>query len=391
MKCVKHSRYIPGEERPGFLLPNPTEWDSVGAFFSNTKNSGGGMARGALSYQELIGLQEANFLAGFARNAFQPASVDLSITGEAYRLRGTILPQHGKSVRELLRSVTLFRQDLGQPLEVGPTYAIKVRDTVRLPKELYGYANPKSSTGRNDIQCRLLADGTASFDSVPAGFRGELWVLVSTRHFRLDETELRIEYEKHHFLYRPDGRPLEFDDITVSDHDGSLVLCIDLGTERVIGYRARLSGQAPVLVFSKRGHRVNDFWEPIERSKRREVLFEQERFYIYYTLDGVRVPPGFAAELVAMDARLGEFRSHYAGFIDSGWGYGRRGTEKGWPLVLEVRPFDDNLIVRHGQPIARIRYERVREIPSVVYGEREGSHYIRQRGAMLSKQFQPAK
>ena len=366
------------------------------------------MARGALPYQELIALQEAGFLSGFEPDSFQPASVDASITGEIYRLLGGILPYYGENIRDLLKWSSLFRQDSSKPLEAGESYLCKVKEGVRLPKEIYSYSNPKSSAGRNDIQVRLLADGVPRFDSVPAGFEGELWVLVSSKHFplklsegdrvtqlrifdrntRFDETEMRIVYGKHSLLYRPDGRPLRYDELKISDNDGSLILTLDLETSDIVGYEAKPVGQTPVLAFSQKGHRVENFWQPIERPGSGIVVLKQGRFYIFYTLERPIVPIEFAAEMVPMDERSGEFRSHYAGFIDPGWGCGRERSEKGWPLVLEVRPFDDNLIIRHNQPICKLKYERVRQEPEKVYGE-TGSNYTFQRGAMLSKHFRP--
>lgn len=361
---------------------------------------------GAFSIQELKELQKSGFFQNFEEDSFQPASVDLSVSEEIYRIKGSILPRHGESIRELLKEVRYFQHNIANPLEPGATYLCKIREKVRLPKEFYGYANPKSSTGRNNIHVRLVADSGPRYDTITRGFSGELWLMVSSKNFllqlspgdrlsqlrvfnsdtRLQESEMMDVYEKEKLLWRRNGEMLKHEKLKISDHDGSLILTINLNTHDVIGYRARPRGQSPVLVFNRRDHSVSDFFIPIERLKNNTVVLENGQFYIFCTSEWVRVPVGFAAEMAAMDEHSGEFRSHYAGFIDPGWGYGRNGKIKGLPLVIEVVPFDDNLIVRSGQPICKLKYEKVRKIPEVVYGE-TGSHYTSQTNALLSKHF----
>lgn len=244
------------------------------------------------------------------------------------------------------------------------------------------------------------------FDTVPCGFQGELWALISSGHFlvkltpgdtvlqlrifdqdtRFDETEMQIVYPLHQFLWTGSGDPLRYDDLRISDHDGSLILTVDLGSAELVGWRARPRGQAPILNFGKAGHRPEDFFEPIEHLRKKRLMLEEGAFYVFYTREAVRVPAIFAAEMGAVDERSGEFRSHYAGFIDPGWGHGRNGGHKGWPLVLEMRPFSRNVIVVDGGPVCKLRYEHVRAEPTRVYGETD-SHYVGQRGAMLSKHF----
>lgn len=364
------------------------------------------MKLGALPYQDLIALQEKGFLSGFSESSFQPASVDLSLTDEIYRLRGAILPKLGEDFRSLLKAAGRFKHNIAEPLEPGISYLCRIAESVRLPKNLYGYANPKSSTGRNDIQVRIVAPGVPRFDSLPYGFKGELWVLISSKHFlvkltagdrvsqirifnkdtRFNEKEIKNFYNRYPLLCRPIGRPFRYEELKVKDRDGSLILTVDFRSSAIVGYRARPAAQAPILIFSRFGHRWSDFFEEIERPKEGYLTLEMGKFYIFYTYERVRVPFNLAAEMVAMDERSGEFRSHYAGFIDPGWGIGPQGRGRGWQLVLEIRPFDDNLIVRHGQPICKLRYERLQSVPKMIYGQTD-SHYVCQQGAMLSKHF----
>lgn len=353
-------------------------------------------------------MMASGFLKGFGEQSLQPASVDLTMGEECYRAWGSALPLPGRRVRDFLRAATLFRHDLAQPLEPGATYLARVAEEVQLPPQFFGATNAKSTTGRVDIHVRLLGDGVPRFDTVPCGFSGELWFLISSGHFlaqltpgdalaqlrisddntRFDESELQEIWPKHKFLWTPRGRPLAPQDLAISDRDGSLILTIDLGTPRVVGYRAKYRGDAPVLVFNRGGHNPDDFFEMIERPKKRRLMLDQGGFYIFFTREYLRVPPMLAGELVAYDARSGEFRSHYAGFFDPGWGYGESGEHKGWPATLEMRPFVRNVIAVDGGPVCRLQYEWMRGRPVRIYGE-TGSHYGFQNGPRLSRHFDP--
>lgn len=361
--------------------------------------------RGALPYQELEQMTASGFFSGFREEHLQPASVDLAIGEECYRAKGSVLPLPGVRVREFLRAATLFRHDLAQPLEPHATYLVKVAQEIRLPTQFYGFTNAKSTTGRVDIHVRLVADGVPRFDTIPRGFGGELWFLVSSGHFlvkltpgdalsqlrvfdhdtRFDESEMQATYPQHQFLWTPKGRPLAHHDLKISDHDGSLILTLDLGTARVVGYRARAHADV-VLAFNRYDHNPDDFFEVIERSVKRRLRLDRDGFYIFFTKEYLRVPPTMAAELAAVDERSGEFRSHYAGFFDPGWGYGEGGEHKGWPATLEVRPFVRDVIAVDGGPVCRVRYEWMREKPAKTYGETD-SHYTFQKGPRLSKHF----
>lgn len=364
------------------------------------------MSQGALPIQEMEEMIHAGYLTGFP-TPLQPASADMSIDEEAYRVRGSICPLPSMTVRELLKKISIFPHDLEQPLEPGATYFIRSRQSVSLPEGVYGYCNPKSSTGRVDLHVRLVADGVMSYDTIPAGFNGELWFVVSSHNFlaelqpgealsqarffdsdtRLDETSMQFVYNKYKLLWL-NGKPIPYKKLLRTVRDGSLCLTLDLKSEKIVGYRAKQKEQAGrVLELAKKGgHKLSDFFEPIPRPESGMLLLEQGRFYILVTRESVRVPPQFACEMVAIDERMGEYRSHYAGFIDPGWGCGNDGKMKGAPLVLEMRPFEQSVYVTHGGPVCRLRYERMRAIPRLLYGM-TGSHYANQKGPRLSKHF----
>ncbi len=362
--------------------------------------------KGALPSQMIRELLRAGYVTNAREENIQPASLDLTLSDEIYRVDGLFLPKANESVRDALEKVTPIPVPPDSVFEVGVPYLARLNEKLKLPADVYAYTNPKSSTGRTDVKVSLVADGISRFDSAGSpGYTGELWVFIEPKSFRIrlpkDEAlvqmrffnaDMRIRedslasvYSTEKFLYSKDGNPIPFDALTISDRDGGVILTVDLEGD-MIGYRS--DGCAGILDFSKRNfYDPADFFTPITRPPRGALFLRKGSFYIFYTREYVRVPAGFATEMAPVDIRNGEFRSHYAGFIDPGWGWGDKGEVQGRPLVLEVRPFDDNILLYHGQPICKLIYERMADIPDLVYGERSGSHYFSQTGPVLSKHF----
>jgi dCTP deaminase len=132
-------------------------------------------------------------------------------------------------------------------------------------------------------------------------------------------------------------------------------------------------------------HRGEDFFEPVRRPTGGYLFLEQNRFYILATRERIVVPADLACEMVPFEATAGEFRAHYAGFFDPGWGI-KDGKAVGAPAVLEVRPHQDGLILRHGQPICAMAYEVLSRPCTRLYGVC-GNTYADQSGPRLSKHF----
>lgn len=330
----------------------------------------------------------------------QPASLDLRLGATAYRLRASFLPGEGASVVDKLDYLSLHELDLraGAVLETGGVYLVPVLESLALPDDVSASANPKSSTGRIDVFTRLIADRSVAFDQITAGYRGPLWVEVSPRTFpikvrqgsrlsqvrfrhgdaRLDDAELVALHARQPLV---DREPPRF--------DHGLTLSIDLagaGPDTLIGYRARRH-TAVLDVDAKAAHDVRDFWEPITAHGRASLILDPDEFYILVSREAVQVPPETAAEMVAIDPLVGEFRVHYAGFFDPGFGHAPAGG-KGSRAVLEVRSHDVPFILDHGQTIGRLVYERMAELPETLYGQGIGSNYQAQ-GLKLSKHFRP--
>jgi dCTP deaminase len=286
------------------------------------------------------------------------------------------------------------------PLEVGVPYLVRIDGKWKLPSTLYGYANPKSSTGRNAFFCRTVADDVRMYDAlVGTGWRGELWVLARADYYPLlvspglavsqirlfdgkaflDDLHAELAIQKTGLLFDEHGEKLSFHDM--DRHADSFLLTLHVG--HATGFECW--GTRKVLDLRKKGfYEPYDFFKPIE-SRNGTYVLRKGCFYILTTRERVMVPPDLSAELRAIDPRLGEFRSHAAGYIDPGWGYGVSGEEKGRPITLEVIPQED-MLVRNGQTIARLRYEYMKEVPEMAYDAAE-SNYTDQRSARLSKHF----
>ena len=303
----------------------------------------------------------------------QPASIDLRLAEDAYRLSASFLPGRDRSVVDVLQEpgIQMHRVELtnaGTVLETGCVFLVPLMERIRLPLNVGARANPKSSTGRIDVFTRLVTNRTATFDEAPSLYSGPLYLEISPRTFPiLVRPGDRLAQLR---LYR--GKHKVTSEKTVS---------IDLRSsdDGPVGWRAKR--HAGVVDLRKIGsHSVADFWEPVYPHRGRIVLNPDE-FYILASQESVKVPIGQAAEMAPIAPELGEFRAHYAGFFDPGFG----GNKGGSRAVLEVRSRDVPFILEHGQPVAKLIYEPMATKPSLGYGK-TGSHYQGQ-GLRLSKHF----
>ncbi|MBL4646445.1 MAG: 2'-deoxycytidine 5'-triphosphate deaminase, partial [Rhizobiales bacterium] len=297
----------------------------------------------------------------------------------------------------------------GAVLETGCVYLVPLQESLELPGgllELPGglsaSANPKSSTGRLDIFTRVLADRTTEFDQIPEGYHGPLYLEISPRTFpivvRPGSRLSQIRFRRGH-PQLDDAALTELHKITplvigAEPHISSgLTFSIDLKPAfdgAPIGYRGKRHS-AVVDVDQPGAYEVLDFWEPIYARGPAELILDPDQFYILVSREAVQVPPGFAAEMVPYDPLVGEFRVHYAGFFDPGFGHTKdeNGAYTGSRAVLEVRSHEVPFILEHGQIIGRLVYEPMLEAPKALYGIDMKSNYQGQ-GLKLSKHFKPA-
>jgi dCTP deaminase len=337
----------------------------------------------------------------------QPASIDLRLGDVAYRVRASFLPGPGTAVTSKLEDLTLHVIDLsrGAVLETGCVYVVPLLESLALPPDIAAAANPKSSTGRLDVFTRVIADGVGSFDQIPAGYTGQLYAEICPQTFPVlvrrgsTLTQLRLRRgdprESDSQLAAMHARePIVSGGLAtggVADIDNGVALSVDLtphpeaGTQGLIGYRA-VRNTGVVDVDKVGGCAIEDFWEPLRaRGDKRRLILDPDQFYILASKEAVCIPPTHAAEMLPFNPLVGEFRVHYAGFMDPGFGHKSSGGT-GARVVLEVRSHKVPFILEDGQIIGRLVYERLLEIPETVYGSGIGSHYQSQ-GLKLSKHF----
>ena len=309
----------------------------------------------------------------FESDQIQPASIDLRLGPKAYRMRASFLPGRGNQVSGFLnRDLVMHELDLssGAVLETGCVYLVPLIENLNLPKEITGAANPKSSTGRIDVFVRMVTDGADRFDLAPAGYSGPLYVEISPRTFSILAREgdrlLQLRLRRGH--HQPTR------EITFS---------VDLkhGNDDIAGYRAKR--HCGVLDLMRVGqHAVEDFWEPV-RPHRGSIILDPGEFYILASKEIVVIPVMEAAEMAPIAPEFGEFRAHYAGFFDPGFGVDAPEGR----AVLEVRSREVPFILTDGQPVGRLVFEPMTGAPEVPYGHAGSSSNYQGQGLKLSKHF----
>ena len=358
---------------------------------------------GILPYQslrELVRQQEISAAEPIREDQVQPASLDLRLGPVAYRVRASFLPGPTARVEERIAAYGMHRFDLtaGAVLERGCVYVVPLLESLRLPSRVAGLANPKSSTGRLDIFTRLIADRSDEFDRVPAGYAGPLYAEIAPRTFsivvragsRLNQLRLRrgggplgdAALKRLHQL-----SPLVTGPDGLSDIAGGIAVSLDLAGEAgdgPVGYKARKHTDL-IDIDRAQHYEPLDFWEPIARRREARLILDPDDFYIVASREWVSVPPDHAAEMTPYNPVVGEFRAHYAGFFDPGFGWAEAGG-RGSRAVLEIRSHEVPFAMEHGQVVARLAYEPLTDRPDRLYGAGIGSSYQRQ-GLALGKHF----
>ena len=306
----------------------------------------------------------------FAPDQVQPASLDLRLGARVWRVRASFLPGLGRKVADRIADVAMHELDLtgGAVLERGCVYIAELAERLKLPPGVAARGNPKSSTGRVDVFVRTLTDHGPAFDDVAEGYHGPIYLEIAPQTFSvLVRTGTRLNQLR---LKRGHAEVLSIRSVGV-----------DLES-RLAGFRARRHAGVIDLDLED-GHDPRDFWEPLE-PRRGELLLDPGEFYVLASKEAVHIPVDQAAEMTPIDPAVGEFRVHYAGFFDPGFGapetdsVGARG-------VLEVRSHETPFLLEDGQTVARLVFEPLTQRPTRLYGE-DGSHYQRQ-GLKLSKHF----
>ncbi|HVC32185.1 MAG TPA: 2'-deoxycytidine 5'-triphosphate deaminase [Chloroflexota bacterium] len=361
---------------------------------------------GIVPYQELKTMIDAGYIHApcpIPESQVQPASIDLRLGLVAYQVRASFLPMGNAKVLSKVDELKVGQLDLSSPtvLQRGSVYIIPLIEELSLPADILGKSNPKSTVGRLDVFTRLITDYGSAFERVPRGYRGALYVEVAPRTFSIvvhagtrlnqlrfirgspvpSDSTLNSLHRSQTLIYDEDGIPGK---ATISH---GLWLSIDLqrrvGSD-IVGYRAK-QDTPPIDLDRIDYYDPAEFWDAIVSPAKQQIVLVPGEFYILASKEKVRIPPSYAAEMVAYDPSVGEFRIHYAGFFDPGFGYGSDDV-KGTRAVLEVRSHEVPFLLRHGQRVGRLIYERLLNIPTKIYGRAIGSSYQGQE-LSLGKQF----
>ncbi|HUC11148.1 MAG TPA: 2'-deoxycytidine 5'-triphosphate deaminase [Stellaceae bacterium] len=391
-----------------FPLPDPER--SIGELFPPPEPRELEHATGILPSQLLRDAidrtREIQSMEPITEDQIQPASIDLRLGKIAHRVRASFLPGLKHTVGEKLGAMTLHTLDLrdGAVLEKDCVYVVPLMEHLDLRYRASGSANPKSSTGRLNVFARVITDYGTEFDHIKSNYRGPLYAELSPRSFSIlvrkgsrlvqlrvrrgrptsSNAALRRLHEEVGFSIVPPGAPIGRELI-----EGGLAVTVDVsGTLQngFVGYKARK--HAPVIDVDTTNHYdVRDFWDPVFKASGEGIILDPEDFYILASREPVTIPADQAAEMLAYDTLVGEFRVHYAGFFDPGFGMAETGG-KGSRAVLEVRAHEVPFLIEDGQIVGRLVYERLITRPSKLYGRSIGSSYQRQ-GLTLSRHFKP--
>ena len=373
---------------------------------------------GVLSSQEILELINKNVITsenGIEKDLIQPASIDLRLGIKAWRVPASFLPGKGNKVSSRLKDLAMHEFSLidGAVLECGCVYIVKLLENVSLTDNLTGIANPKSSTGRLDVFTRLIVDGAMEFEHIPAGYQGSLYAEISPRTFsvlvrtgsRLNQLRLRrgqsfTSDKEMEILQEHVGLVRNQDNINLPDKiKNGVPLSVDLvGENGLIGYKARKHSM--LIDIDKPNHYKRElFWEKItvedllyrggdyqNKNNQGSLILSPDAFYILASKEYVSVPSKYAAEMRAYDTKVGEFRAHYAGFFDPGFGLTELGASK-TKAVLEVRSHDVPFLIEQDQTVCRLVYEPMANVPGILYGEAGSSNNYQAQGLKLAKHF----
>ena len=373
---------------------------------------------GILSSQEILDLISKNIIKSdqqIDKDTIQPASIDLRLGVNGWRVPASFLPGKGNKVSSRLRDLAMHEFSLvdGAVLECGCVYIVKLLESVSLTDDLAGIANPKSSSGRLDVFTRLIVDGAQEFEDVPAGYQGPLYAEISPRTFSVlvrtgsrlnqlrikrgvsftSDKEMEILQEHLRLVRNQDDRELP-DKIK-----NGVPLSVDLiGEKGLIGYKARKHSML-IDVDKPNFYKSELFWEKITTEdlvcqtsysktdiNSGSLILSPDAFYILASKEYVSVPSNYAAEMRAYDTKVGEFRAHYAGFFDPGFGLTELGASK-TKAVLEVRSHDVPFLIEQGQTVCRLVYEPMANVPKHLYGESSGTNNYQAQGLKLAKHF----
>ena len=353
---------------------------------------------GALTYGDYKNLINQGVLVGTKNigHQIQPSSIDLTLSDECYEIQSSFLSSNAL-IRDKLPKMIVKKINLNKKIifKKNKTYLSRLNETLNLDNNIHGSCNPKSSTGRLDIFCRTVLNFSDEYEKIPYNYKGEMFLEITSRSFDIEFkpgdtlNQMRLSFTKNDFIADNELKKIHNKNAIVFDEKNNKIdpnilnglrVSVDLNSNNnIIAYRAKKI--APLLIFNKiRHHKIDDFWIPI-KAKNNSIIVEKDNFYILKSKEKIRIPKNMAGEMIPYDTGIGDFRVHYAGFFDPGFG-----DPKGSYAVLEVKTNELPFIVEDGQTIARIKYEKLNKKTTVLYGSKINSNYQNQKLA-LSKHF----
>ena len=299
----------------------------------------------------------------------QPASLDLTISNTCYRIKASFIPNN-RPISKIISELMLAKIDLSKEflLERNCIYLCEINEKLKLPKEIKGKANPKSTTGRLDIFTRIITEHGSEYDFIDYNYKGKLYLEIIPQSFSI-KIKNNISLNQIRFYKGPKGESTQ--------REQKISVNIKKGT--VSAYKAKKITSA--IDMSKINYYEKDmYWEKII-PKEDYFIIEKDEFYILRSKERIIIPNDSAAELEPFNDSFGNFRVHYAGFFDPGFG-----NDNGIPAVLELRAYDTPFIIRDGQLVGQLNYYKIEEIKNNFYGRGIKSNYHNQ-SLKLAKQF----
>ena len=349
---------------------------------------------GTLVYEDYLSLYKNKEIIGlkFHKLQIQPSSIDLSLSDECYEIRTSFLSPKTK-VRDKLRKIYTKKINLqtSKIFKKNKTYIVRLNEKLKLNNFIKGHCNPKSSTGRMNIFCRTILDYCDEYEKIPSNYNGEMFIEITTRSFDIKLSkgdklnQMRLIKQSNNYLNDEKLKKInKINPLIFSNKknliDNGLKVSVDLSNDKKIcAYVAKKVSSH--INFSKINfYDIKKFWKPLKPSKK-TLIIEKNKFYILKSKEKIRIPNNLAGEMIPYDTGIGDFRVHYAGFFDPGFG-----DPMGSFAVLEVKTNELSFMIEDGQTIARIKYEKLNKKTSVVYGSNIKSNYQNQKLA-LSKHF----
>ena len=303
-------------------------------------------------------------------NQIQPASLDLTLSDKCYRIKASFIPNNIK-ISKVIKELSLTKIDLNKNtlLEKNCIYLCELNEKLSLPHDIMGKSNPKSTTGRLDIFTRVITENGKEYDYVNYNYKGKLYLEIIPQSFSII---LKKNLSLNQIRF--------FQDSKTKGKIKQINISVSIKKNEITAYKAKKITSA--IDLSKINfYKSEKYWEKII-PRDNYFIIERDEFYILRSKEEIIVKNNQAAELEPYKDSFGNFRVHYAGFFDPGFGNNKKGT----PAVLELRAYDTPFIIRDGQLVGQLNYYSIDEIRKESYGIKINSNYYNQ-NLKLAKQF----